>query len=249
MDAPIHTFQDGSTLHKTMAKELIKIPIWKGNRILDTAHVAALQKAIGNKLHTLDSGYRIVEYEEEDAAGVPILRSYLIDGQHRAAILKDHYESTLCEPDFPILVTIKRVEDESGAIDFFNIVNHCKPQAWKQDPNLVVNKYIAALVKTFNVAKKVKLIRPGSTHRPYLSTDKLRETLLLYAKGLNYTSEAIRQFVERVQKWNVQEVGAAQMQLTLGDVKKEAGILQKSVDTEFMLAFDPAFKWIHTSME
>jgi len=249
MEHPIHTFHDGSALHRMTAKELIKIPIWKGNRILDTAHVAALQKAIGGKYQHLDSGYRIVQYEEEDAVGTPVLQSYLIDGQHRASILKDYYTSTLCEPDFPVLVTVKRVDDESGAIEFFNAVNYCKPQAWSMDPNIIAHKYITAIEKAFNGTKKTKLIRLGSTHRPYLSIDRLREALLLYTKGMSPTKEGVRLFIQRLMKWNIQEVGAAQMILSLNDVKKDAGILQKSVDAEFMLAFDPTFKWIHACLE
>jgi hypothetical protein len=28
----LHTFHDGSTLHKSSAQELLKIPIWKGKK-------------------------------------------------------------------------------------------------------------------------------------------------------------------------------------------------------------------------
>ena len=242
---PIHTFHDGSTLHKSSAQELLKIPIWKGNRILDKAHVLEIQKAIGPNITHLDSGYFIVQYEELDAANHPVLQSYIIDGQHRAAVLKEHFTTTLCEPDFPILVTVKRVIDEEEAITFFNAINKCKPQSWKMDPVLIVNKYMAALTKKFNGAKKLLLIRPGSTHRPYLSSDKLREALHLYASSLNPSSEFITKFIERVVKWNTQELGAVQMQLSLNDIpKKEIPILEKSIGAEFILAFDPAYKWI-----
>ena len=249
MDTPLHTFHDGATLHKTTAKELLRTPIWKGNRILDTAHVAELQKAIGSNVQLLDSGYRIVQYEELDAANRPVLQSYILDGQHRAAVLKDHFDNTVCEPDFPVLVTVKRVADEEGAIAFFNAVNKCKPQHWKMDPTLLVNKYIAALIKRFNGSKKVLLIRPGATHRPYLSSDKLRDALLLYSKDLKQSSEDVRAFVDRVVRWNTQEVGVSQMTLSLNEVpKKEIGILEKSIEMGFLLAFDGAFRWIHACL-
>ena len=242
---PLHTFHDGSTLQLTSAQELLKIPIWKGNRILDTAHVAEIQKAIGSNITHLDSGYYVVQYEELDAGNHPILQSYIIDGQHRAAVLKEHFTSTLCEPDFPILMTVKRVIDEEEAITFFNAINKCKPQSWKMDPVLIVNKYMAALTKKFNGNKKLLLIRPGSTHRPYLSSDKLREALLLYASSLKSSSEDVRGFVERVVKWNTNELGAVQMQLSLNDIpKKEIPILEKSIGAEFLLAFDGSYKWI-----
>jgi hypothetical protein len=227
----------------------LRTPIWKGNRILDTAHVAELQKAIGSNVQLLDSGYRIVQYEELDAANRPVLQSYILDGQHRAAVLKDHFDNTVCEPDFPVLVTVKRVADEEGAIAFFNAVNKCKPQHWKMDPTLLVNKYIAALIKRFNGSKKVLLIRPGATHRPYLSSDKLRDALLLYSKDLKQSSEDVRAFVDRVVRWNTQEVGVSQMTLSLNEVpKKEIGILEKSIEMGFLLAFDGAFRWIHACL-
>ena len=241
----LHTFHDGSTLQKSSAHELLKIPIWKGNRILDKAHVAEIQKAIGSNITHLDSGYFIVQYEELDAANHPVLQSYIIDGQHRAAVLREHFTTTLCEPDFPILMTVKRVIDEEEAITFFNAINKCKPQSWKMDPVLIVNKYMAALTKKFNGAKKHLLIRPGSTHRPYLSSEKLRDALLLHASSLNPSSEVVAKFVENVVKWNVQELGAVQMLLSLNDVpKKEIPILEKSIGAEFILAFDTSYKWI-----
>jgi hypothetical protein len=95
MNSIIHTYHNGATLHKITVKELLKIPIWKGNRILDLAHVAEIQKAIGSNINHLDSGYYIVEYEELDATNTPVLQSYIIDGQHRAAVLKEHFDTTL----------------------------------------------------------------------------------------------------------------------------------------------------------
>jgi hypothetical protein len=63
--------------------------------------------------------------------------------------------------------------------------------------------------------------------------------------SLKSSSEDVKGFVERVVKWNVQEIGAVQMQLSLNDIpKKEIPILEKSIVAEFLLAFDPAYKWI-----
>jgi len=240
----LHTFHDGSTLHKISAKELIRIPVWKGNRILDTAHASTIDRAIHGKVQLLDSGYRIVQYEEEDAGNNSILQSYLIDGQHRASVLRNHFDETLCEPDFTVLVTVKKVADEAEAISFFNALNNCKPQLWRLDPNLIVNKYIMALTICFNVNKKTKLVRPGATHRPYLSVDKLRDGLRLVVERLKQEDEEVSAFVDRVRQWNVREIQAANMRLSMGAVKKDAAILEKCTDAAFMLAFDGTFKWI-----
>jgi len=246
----LHIFHDGSELHRMKAKTLIEIPIWKGNRILDVAHVAEIEKAIGSHINHLDSGYHIVQYEELDAANRPILGTYIIDGQHRAAVLKEHFKGSLCEPDFDVLVTQKRVTDEEEAIAFFNAINKCKPQAWKSDPLLIVNKYVAALTKRFNGTKKTLLIRPGATHRPYLSSDKLRDQLRLSAGILKQTSKEIQEFVDRVVVWNTQELGAWQMAQTLNTVpKKETTVLEKSIELGFLLAFDSSLKWIRVCLD
>ena len=52
---------------------------------------------------------------------------------------------------------VKQVEDEEEAIAFFNAVNNCKPQIWRLEPNLILNKYISALTKQFNTNKKMLL--------------------------------------------------------------------------------------------
>jgi len=161
----LHTLHDGSILRIMTARELVAIPVWKGNRTLDVAHAKAIAAAVTD-IRTLDSGYRIVNYMEPDATGTPVRQSYLIDGQHRCHILR-----SATALDFPVIVTEKDVASESDAIDFFNTINTVKPQQWSIDPALIVNLYIVELEKAFP-----KMIRP-STHRPYLSVDRLREAL------------------------------------------------------------------------
>ena len=243
MDTPLHTFHDGSALYPISAKELVTIPNWKGNRILDTAHAAAIQQAIQGQVQQLDSGYRVVQYNEDDAGGNPIRQSYLIDGQHRAHVLRTHFQESLCEADFTVLMTVKQVEDEEEAIAFFNAVNNCKPQIWRLEPNLILNKYIGALTKQFNTNKKMLLLRPGSTHRPYLSTDKLRESLRIIINLLKQEEEEVAKFVERVNEWNKRAIREAEVNLTV--VKKsDVSMLEKCICVNFLLSFDPELKWI-----
>jgi hypothetical protein len=171
------------------ARELVAIPVWKGNRTLDVGHAATIAAAVTD-IRTLDSGYRIVNYMEPDATGTPVRQSYLIDGQHRCHILR-----SATALDFPVVVTEKDVASESDAIDFFNTINTVKPQQWSVDPALIVNLYIVELEKAFNT--KVKLIRP-STHRPYLSVDRLREAL----KRLPLKAKAVTAYVAKVRAKN-----------------------------------------------
>ena len=243
MNLPLHTFHDRSSLYATGAKELVAIPVWKGNRILDTAHADSIRRAVSD-VRQLDSGYRVVQYEELDAGGNTIHQSYLIDGQHRAHVLRQWFEEHLCEPDFPVLVTVKQVANESEAIAFFNALNHCKPQMWRIEPNILINKYIDGLVKRWGSDKKHRFLRPGVTRRPYLSVDVLRQALRQHIEELKQTDDAVDAFVAAVDRWNQSELVAAQLRLATDGEQKDAGTLERCVELGFLLAYDGKFRWI-----
>jgi len=248
MNSPLHTLHDGSTLHVMSAQALIQVPVWKGNRILDTVHADSIQKAVGSNVQRLDSGYRIIYIEEGDAAGKTIYQPYLIDGQHRAEVLRRHFTESLCEPDFPVLVTVYQVDNESKAIAFFNAINHCKPQMWRLDPNLIINKYVEALVKRFGSDKKKLFLRPGTTRRPYLSVDTVRFGLRLSIEDLKQTDEEVAAFVEAVDRWNKKELAEATMRLAAGGGIRDVVSLERAVEVGFMPAFDGTHRWIWESL-
>ena len=43
----LHTYNDGSVLKIITSRELIAIPIWKGQRILDKDHAASIKSEVG----------------------------------------------------------------------------------------------------------------------------------------------------------------------------------------------------------
>ena len=80
MTEVLHRYHDNSTLTRTTIQELLKIPIWKGNRILDTHHSDTIYNMIHNRslnIQSLDSGYRVIVYKEEDASGKMKVKSGL----------------------------------------------------------------------------------------------------------------------------------------------------------------------------
>jgi hypothetical protein len=149
----LHTYNDDSVLRLMTSRELVAIPVWKGQRIMDKEHAASIKKAVGANVKMLDSGYSIVRYKEENADGSISMSSYLIDGQHRASVIRDFYSSTVCEPDFNVTLTEKTVDSESDAIMYFNKINNVKAQQWKMEPNLLINNYLHALESHFNKNK------------------------------------------------------------------------------------------------
>ena len=237
----LHRLHDGSTLKVIQAKELIMLPVWKGNRTMNKEHANQIRNAIGSAVELLDSGYRIVNYDEQDATGRLVRQSYIIDGQHRQHVLKEHFLDNLCENDFPVVVQEKDVESEADAIAYFNAINNVRPQKWRTDPALLVNQYIAELEKRFNT-KSTKCIRQGTTCRPYLSVDRLRETLKAHAAKLEQEPAKIQLFVQKVVDLNASLVTIASLRVL--ENNKDSKYWERAADAKFMLAVDPKMKWV-----
>jgi len=242
MSKIIHTLHDGTVLKKIFAKDLIKINVWKGNRIIDINHVKDIKEKIGNKIDILDNGYKIVKVIEKDAGNNLVEVSYLVDGQHRQKVLIDYYKD---EPDlkddFEVLIMEKYLEYEEEIIEYFNALNNTKPIQWS-DPNLIINKYITALTNAFNIVKNNKMIRDKTTVRPYLSADKLREVLNMNFDKLKTSSYDINEFIIRVKEYNQMKIDSAEMDSIF--MEKDKDIILRAAKIKFMLAVDPKLSWI-----
>jgi len=237
----IHTLHDGSVVSLMSARELVQIPVWKGNRTLDLTHAAKIRDAVGPVAEKLDFGYRVVRYDEMDMDGRPVQQTYLIDGQHRAHVLREHFMTNLCTDDFQVVVIEKNVQSETEAIDFFNAINNVKAQRWATDPNILVNQYIAELEKRFNVGGR-KLIRTGATTRPNLSVDRLREVLKEHVAELAQERTKIQEFGQAVVDKNSSMIDQAPMFILANT--KHSKFYERAAAVNFMLAIDPRLRWI-----
>lgn len=184
---PVHAYlNDGSKLRQMSARELAAMPIWQGNRILDEAHVQFIKNS-KESIKDLDmKTYHIVTYLEENEQGVKKEVSCIVDGQHRASVLRDYYNNQ--NPfderieEFDVFVIEKHCADEQEVIKYFNVLNAQKSIEWREDPVVAANRYLAALMKKFNVGKK-QLIRQGKTRFPYISVETLREAAVGHRIG------------------------------------------------------------------
>ena len=239
----LFTLYDGSSVQSMSAKDLCSLQIWQGNRILNADHVQRIKQSVGDTIQKLDSTYRIVECPIEDAGGNMTKVKYIIDGQHRAQVLKDYFRTSLCEPDFQVLVIVKQVNSELEIIQTFNTINHVNPITWS-DHKLLANLYIAELLKLFNV-KKQEFIRNSCTKRPYVYIEKLREVLLEKdnARRLKESREEAVSFAKRVYEWNANQIREAEVNV-LQYRKSEGDILLKSAKIGCMLAFDSNLPWV-----
>lgn len=234
----LHTFSDNSVLKRINVKELIMIPVWRGNRHIDTGHANLIKADIGDNITSLDSTiFRVIKYKE----GMT-LQTFLIDGQHRQYVLRKYFEETLCVPTFEVLVIEKVVEEESDAIEYFNTLNNVKPQ-FENDPKLLANKYIYALEKLYNKTKATSMIRPEgkTTRRPFLSSDRLREVLEENVRNLKQSKEFIERFVRRVEAWNTRKLKEIEEE---GPTDKNKAMIEACLTKKFALAMDPSLPWV-----
>ena len=239
----LHTYTDGSKLKLTSAKALVQIPIWKGNRVKDRMHIALLKEAIGSNIQHLDKGYHIIKYNETDATGAAVEQSYIIDGQHRATVLLDHFNSTLCEPDFPVTYTEVCVANEADAIAYFNKINNVKPIHYKEDPKLVANRFIEAIVKALPGPKKAPFFRNAGCHRPYMSTDRLRDVLLVTVDRIKYKPV---EFAAKVVDMNKKLLAEYVLALSLDEVKeKDKSVITRAIEIDFALGIDTSMTCFH----
>jgi hypothetical protein len=207
---------------------------------MDTAHVHHIKESIdaaGSHVNSLDSGYRVIVYNEEDAVGNKVEQRYIVDGQHRIAVVKELIG--FCE-DFDVTFIEKCVANEADAIEYFNKINNVKPIQYEEDPIILTNRYIQAIVMSF--PEKKKFIRSGKTKRPYLFIDDLRKVLQLNLARLRKMSAG--EFVRRMHIWNERRCTELEIQLSHSDVMKDKAILESALHIRFALALDTTYKWI-----
>jgi hypothetical protein len=238
----LHTYNDSSQLFKTTIQEILRIPIWKGNRIMDTDHVKRLSSEIAD-LKSLDSGYHTIVYDDVDAAGNIVQERFLIDGQHRVAVIKQRLQtvSELMndlvpgnseEIDFEVTFKEKRVSSETEAIQYFNTLNNAKPIQYEYDTNLTLNMVLQALEKEYNKDPKNPLIRQGKTRRPYLNVDDVRKALTPYASKI--TPPKLGKFMAAVREWNT----------ATSKQGFESSVAKNCARLGFFLAYDPKLPWV-----
>lgn len=237
----LHICSDGTIFRKCNVRELIGIPVWRGNRHIDMEHVKQIKQDVGDNISCLDTTiFKVIKYKEND-----VEQRWLVDGQHRQTVIRLHFQENFFIPDFDVVMTEKEVDGESDAIEYFNTLNNVKPQH-ENDPRLLTNKYIAALEKHFNVNKKAPLIKPEgkTTKRPYLSSDALRGELEKWVTMLKQSSASVEKFIRCVDEWNKRKVSEYELGLIYCH-PKEYNIVGVCVEKKFMLALDARLGWVN----
>jgi len=223
---------DGSMYRLFSARTLSQTPVWKGNRVIDMTHVDRIREGLKGNISLLNSNPFRLAFVKEDE---DIVMRYIIDGQHRAFLLKEYFQNPTV-PDFQVMVAGKSFHNEDEVIDYFKLINTTKSIPWKEDPILCANTYVAAVMKQFNTDPKFPLIRSGKTMRPFMSADKLRDALVL----------------RHVHDWKKGPVEFSEHCLQQNDMMTEGLKLKDELNSmetralryHFALALDDTFSWI-----
>lgn len=220
---------DGTQWMPVSARALSQVPIWKGNRVLDAEHAKRIHNSLKGEVYRLSMNpFRVVDVQLDDGATV----RYLIDGQHRLTVLQDYFRD-LSAQDFTVLVAMNYANNEDEVIDLFKRLNSTKSITWSEDPVLAANKYMEALMKHFNKNAKRPLIRTGTTKRPYLSADKLRDALV--AKKVEQWKRTPDEFVEHAINQNHR---------LLQQLQPCCAMEVDALKYQFALGLDTSFQWV-----
>jgi hypothetical protein len=230
----LHTFHDGSELKVLSAKELATIEIWHSQRTLDVKHKNYISHQVEHSIKSLDGSlYHIVRYPpDEDSEEI----RRIIDGQHRAAVLKDYFENNPEAETFQVLIKEKFCETEDEAISYFKILNTTKAIEWKEDPKLVAQKYLEALFKIFK-NDKTKFFRTNKTKRPFVHIEKLEQELV--RRIWRISKMRPDEFAEEVFAWNERKVEDL---LNLDGPR--SSLQTQALEKAFTLGLDETFPWL-----
>lgn len=179
-------YPDGSMLIQLNSSHLRNYQPWVGQRPLSEDHISAIEENIEGDVTRLDRDYKLVKIINEETERP---QCYIIDGQHRAAILSRH-----SDVDFELTATVydytdKTVEDVN---ELFRRINFVKPFTIDDDAiTLDINKIAGAIMMYFNEGRSTKdlPIRQARTKAPYMCinviTNWLRELAAEYGEVPN----------------------------------------------------------------
>jgi hypothetical protein len=233
------TSADGQDLGVSSARLISETAIWEGNRNIMEDHVKDIQQSLGEHVEYLNQTiFRVATVVTDDGR----VRNYVVDGQHRVKVLKEYFDTHPIANDFDILVAVKKFDSEKEIIQHFQNLNRTRAIEWKEDPNIIANKYIEALLTEFQPPVKkngkpiIEFFRFGRTRKPYISIELVRQTLISKYDG-RWTMTP-DQFVEQVHHHNVK------LYQKISEKAARSQVEQTMYELGFCLALDDKLHWI-----
>jgi hypothetical protein len=241
MSKPLFTYNDDSELHKMSMKRLLRIPIWKGNRIINQKHLQTIQSSIGVNIKLLDDGFKIVRVPNITDDGEEVIEEYVIDGQHRLKVISNYFNANPDDDDdYPVMVRIYVAESECQIIDIFNKLNNSCPILF-DDPKIVANRYLEAVCSQFPSTKSFIPFKPTKCNRPSLNMCELRTRIEENISKIR--EQTPEEFAAKVVQKNKDLVKLLTKKLDKNPDHTEASIIKKCIEKKFALAFSKSISW------
>jgi hypothetical protein len=240
MAQALFTFADGkSALYTISARKLVAFPVWEANRVMDQAHVSALETAIQTPKE-IQGPFSVVTYVNEETGKE---ENRIIDGQHRQEVLRRYFERVSATEDFPVLCRRYRIANHDAAVAIFQQINHCKPMVYKGSPTERLHEIVAALRRHFVVERKggaaTFLIREGC-NRPALNVAHLETALKAY--GIHERTDlTVQQIVDHAEKMNGMYAEDPQARVP---ARATENIWNRAIEAGFYLGLDPHCGWL-----
>lgn len=245
-----YTFRDGSKMIAVSARWMIaNVPAWEGQRILQLDHVSKLRASIHNP-KDLEGPYVIVVLKGEEGQGQGP-RWGIVDGQHRAEVLREWFQTQSLSTDFEVLVRLKECASDLEVIKLFRTINTQKPMDYQLSPVEKQHELVRLLVAEYQRKDKghklTEMIRSGAKQRPFLAT----EVLLQHLKGRRFFStdspgtceKTPHEIADRVIAWNTEKV--ANPDTYLASLKGlTSSLMAKATAYGFYLGLDPNVGWL-----
>jgi hypothetical protein len=243
-----HQFRDGSELIAISARWLINhVPPWEGQRTLQADHVVRLKQSIQNP-QDLEGPYVVAVLRDE---GGP--RWGLVDGQHRAEVLREWFQTQPQIKDFMVVVRLKECASDLEVIELFRTINTQKPMEYELSPEEKQHELVRLLVAEYQRKDKghklTEMIRSGAKQRPFLATEvllqQLRQRRFFSADSPGTQSLSPQEVADRIVTWNTEKAGNPTAYLaTLKGLTDT--LVARAATYGFYLGLDPKLGWLAT---
>lgn len=248
----LHSYGDGSELIAISARWLLRCPPWEGQRTIDTNHVRKLSKTIQHAKE-LEGPYTVAVIPPEhsiigDMSDLP--RISIVDGQHRAEVLREWFLTQPQSYDFMVVVRLVTCTNDMMVIDLFRKINTVKPMQYEMSPEEKQHELVKLLCANYQRKdtghKLTEMIRTGAKQRPFLATElllnELRVRRFFHPESASATMTP-QEVADAIQAWNVEQV--ADPDAYIRTVKGITPAMKaKAIMYNFFLGLDPRLQWL-----
>lgn len=236
---------DGSELIAISARWFIRCPAWEGQRTMDMDHVRELTKNIQNP-RELEGPYTVCVIPADDG-----VRFGIVDGQHRAEVLREWFVGQPQSMDFMVLVRLVQCASDMEVITLFRKLNSSKPMKYELSAEEKQHEMVRMLVDAFRKKdvkghKITEMIRSGARQRPYLATETLLHEIRarrFFHEGTATEHMSVTEVVDWIQTWNA-GISANPNEYLMTLKGLTPALKGRAVGYSFYLGLDPALKWL-----